>query len=261
MTALEAPSKYKLNMENFVIYVQIKDQFRKEKLPVELIVHDWCGRSDMKVFPSVIAHCRELHVTISIFDNGKVVISGAATEAHALAMAHMAVSRLAWSLNDTSLHVRNFQITNIVSVAYLGFEINLHMFVEDMGDEVIWVPERFAGATWNIAHGITFIALESGKVLSLGQSSVEHVKHAERYLDKFDKYKLYEEHRVLTDEERAKQVRKRKPGQVVEKGRSVEDLEELHQLVQHLEAKQQLFDPRDLVPCPERATSLFEALL
>lgn len=249
------PNKYKLNVENYVAYVQIKDGVQQESLDCELIVHDLCGRSDMSIFPSVISHCRELHTTNSVFKNGKLVISGAATEQHALVMAHVLVSRLAWSLNDPTMHLRNFKITNIVSVAYLGFELNLHMFVEDLGDEVSWEPEAFAGAKWNVAEGITFVAFESGKVLSLGQSSIEQVKHAESYLIEFDKYRLYHEHRKISDETRASQVRKRLPGMEVQQNRTMmNEQQEYEQLIEYINSSLHLFDPRDACAAPPTFT-------
>lgn len=251
-----AVSKYKLRVENYVAFARIKDGRDKEVFDTELVVHDLLGRVDMKVFPSVISKCRELHTTNSVFKNGNLVISGAATEEHALVTAHLMVSRLSHSLNDPTLHLRNFKITNIVSVAYLGFELNLHMFVEDMGDEVAWEPEAFAGATWNIMEGISFVAFESGKVLSLGQSSIDKVHEAEHYLEHFDKYRLYHEHRPVTEEQRAAQVRKRAPGQIVETDVPVNIEQEQRDLVAHVNSKFRLFDERDLEPCPVRARAM-----
>lgn len=209
----------------------------------EHVVHALRGSCEMKVFPNVVSHCRETRAAGAVFHNGKMVISGAATEAHALSTAHLLVARLARDLNRPDFHLRNFKITNIVSVAYLGFELNLHMLLEDMGDTVNWTPDKFVGARVPIAQGITFVAFESGKVLSLGQSSLAQCAEAESHLAIFDRYRLGHEHRAISAEERALQVRKRAPGQrvVVDERESAE--QELWSLVHHLSSVLRVFEP------------------
>ena len=76
------------------------------------------GRYDRVVFPAVVSKCKETRTTNSCFASGKVVVSGAKSESHALLSAHLLILQLHVSssadeephlslLSDDELHESN----------------------------------------------------------------------------------------------------------------------------------------------------------
>lgn len=92
-------------------------------------------------------------------------------------------------MNDSSLYLKNFQVTNIVANASLGFKINLAALSNCKTTNVI-KNQKFPGVVYRGVKDVKSVLIfASGKLVFTGAKSLAVVEHA--YLTMQDTLSLF----------------------------------------------------------------------
>ena len=165
------------------------------------------GRYGKKIFPACTFRIHDPFTTVSIFQTGKIVITGSNRSDKALLAANIICQQLQKLGVYTESH--NFRLENVVGSAALGYSLNLHMFYYDFKDRFevkIHHRDVFPGLQiWpnpGADSEIVFILFASGAIVISGAKSEEQfyetynkMKHV------FPLYRLGNEYRQLTADE------------------------------------------------------------
>jgi len=148
------------------------------------------GRYDKEAFPAVVSIVRESgNVSVSVFESGQLVISGARSLLQALNVAYLLVQKLNQDFHRTDLRVYNFAIQNIVGSSDLGFPLNLHAMDAYNKNDLTYQPEDFEGLHLRTTNPkIGFMVFGSGKVVATGIKKFEHIAIAEQRLKRLNRY-------------------------------------------------------------------------
>jgi transcription initiation factor TFIID TATA-box-binding protein len=124
------------------------------------------GRLDTTVFPSCVSRALEPLTTNSIFDSGRVLITGAKSEQIALYAGLRFVDKLNRELH-THYQVLNFMVQNMVSSFCLGFKLNIDFFYYEQKctrfGTAHYDPSKFRGCSYKPKSGLSFVVFQSGK--------------------------------------------------------------------------------------------------
>lgn len=164
------------------------------------------GRTNPRVFPACMGHCRITRTTQSVFESGKMVVVGAKTEEGALLAAYYYARALCRELS-LPVNIYNFEINNVVGDFRLGYELNLDLFLSDHDLTALWDPENFKGLSYKPMGSekgvVSFVLFESGKGILTGGKSTQHLYSAfQKYAPGFERYKKGGEYRLLLESER-----------------------------------------------------------
>ena len=133
------------------------------------------GRLDETVFPSSVSRARDPATTNSIFDTGRILITGASSIDYALYAAMLFIDKLNREL-DLDLQILNFKVQNIVSSFSLGYELNVDMFYKEQKVTSIgtaqYDPSLFRGCSWTLPS-VVFVIFKSGRVVLTGARTWE----------------------------------------------------------------------------------------
>jgi transcription initiation factor TFIID TATA-box-binding protein len=147
-----------------------------KSLDLRLVQLASSGRLDETVFPSSVSRARNPETTNSIFDTGRILITGASSPEAALYAAIRFIDKLNRSLFE-DLSVFNFKVQNIVSSFSLGYHLNIDMFYSDQKTTAQgtahYEPSLFRGCSWKPMNGLVFVLFLSGRVVLTGARSWE----------------------------------------------------------------------------------------
>jgi len=120
-------------------------------------------------FPGAILKLREPKVSLLLFKNGKLIISGASSEEQ-IVQAIKKASKIIHEIQPTVRVPRNveYEVVNLVATANLNRHLDL--FQTALGlDNVEYEPEQFPGAILRLADPkLTLLLFKNGKVICAG---------------------------------------------------------------------------------------------
>jgi transcription initiation factor TFIID TATA-box-binding protein len=157
------------------------------------------GRLDASVFPSSVSRAKYPATTNSVFDTGRILITGAPSTDYALFAAMRFVDKLNRELHE-DMHVLNFKPQNIVSSFSLGYRLNIDMFYVDQKSTehgtAHYDPSLFRGCSWKPLNGMVFVLFASGRVVLTGARTWEDAQSAyTEALPILEKYRLAHEYK------------------------------------------------------------------
>ena len=201
------PIKYRLNVSNVVCSFYIKGI-----IDIDVLVYNFNGRYDRKVFPALVTVCHETNTTISCFNTGKIVVSGSRTEEHALMAAHLFVACVSYETCRYDLHIRNFKMENLVASTWMGYGLDIHRFHLDFPTRCTWNEQSFVGASWTPDKDIVkfgFVLFDTGSIVCHGLKSRNELPEAEKYLNQLIHYEETEEQKIVRLQKKMFHLQKR----------------------------------------------------
>lgn len=168
------------------------------------------GRYARDIFTAVSFRLMNPFTTVSLFDSGQEVITGATNYMDALLAANQIVYQL-WRKTGIVANLYNLGLQNVVGSLALGYRLNLDLFYYHNKMECSYDPEFFPGLHYSPKHSkVVLMLFTSGAMVITGAVNVDHLYEVyERLKDMFPKYKLGEE-QLQMDEGARKTRRKRK---------------------------------------------------
>lgn len=156
-------------------------------------------------FPGAILKLKEPKVSMLLFKNGKVIISGASSEEQ-ITQGIRKASKLIHEIQPSVKVVNkpDFEVVNLVATANLHMALDLFKTALEL-DNVEYEPEQFPGAILRIADPkITLLLFKNGKVICAGakredllrkglKKAAEMVAAANKNVKSFDDEDLDEE--------------------------------------------------------------------
>ena len=125
-------------------------------------------------FPGAILKLREPKVSLLLFKNGKLIISGASSEEQ-IVQAIRKASKIIHEIQPSVRVPRNveYEVVNLVATANLNRSLDL--FKTAMGlENVEYEPEQFPGAILRLADPkLTLLLFKNGKVICAGAKREE----------------------------------------------------------------------------------------
>jgi transcription initiation factor TFIID TATA-box-binding protein len=135
-------------------------------------------------FPGAIYKIKEPKVALLLFKNGKIICTGAKTEAdikRAIDMVIKVVRKYILSENKSAKRIKlhtEFKIENIVASADLGAELDLYAIAKASVD-VDYEPEQFPGAIYKIKEPkVALLLFKNGKIICTGAKTEADIKKA-----------------------------------------------------------------------------------
>jgi len=128
-------------------------------------------------FPGAIFKLKEPKVTLLLFKNGKLIISGASTEEDIVA----GIKKATKLINEIQKEVKikkNFEynIVNLVATSNLNRPVDLFQAAVTL-DDIEYEPEQFPGAIIRIHNPkVTILLFKNGKMICAGAKSEADIK-------------------------------------------------------------------------------------
>lgn len=135
-------------------------------------------------FNPIIMRQKKPKTTALIFASGKIVITGAKSEADS----KIATRRFARIIQKLGFPVKlsNFKMTNFVASANLGFKINFGKLCTEQRKFIDYEPELFPGVFHR--NKVTLILFTSGKIILTNAKSRQQIAEAySHFLKSIDK--------------------------------------------------------------------------
>lgn len=139
-------------------------------------------------FPGAILKLKEPHVSMLLFKNGKVICSGASSEAQ-ISLAIYKASKLIHEIQKNVKIQKNadYTVVNLVATANLNMTLDLFKTAMDL-DNVEYEPEQFPGAILRIHEPkLTLLLFKNGKLICAGAKKEEFLKKGLRIASKLVK--------------------------------------------------------------------------
>jgi transcription initiation factor TFIID TATA-box-binding protein len=128
-------------------------------------------------FPGAIFKIKEPKVTLLLFKNGKLIISGASTEDDIIA----GIKKATKLINEIQKEVKikkavNYTIVNLVATSNLNRPVDLFQAAVTL-DDIEYEPEQFPGAIIRIHNPkVTILLFKNGKMICAGAKSEGDIK-------------------------------------------------------------------------------------
>lgn len=128
-------------------------------------------------FPGAIFKLKEPKVTLLLFKNGKLIISGASTEEDIVA----GIKKATKLINEIQKEVKikksiEYNIVNLVATSNLNRPVDLFQAAVTL-DDIEYEPEQFPGAIIRIhAPKVTILLFKNGKMICAGAKSEADIK-------------------------------------------------------------------------------------
>jgi len=131
-----------------------------------------------KRFSAVIMRIREPKTTALIFNSGKVVCTGARSEAESR-LAARKYARIVQKLGFEETRFQDFRIQNIVASADVRFPIRLEGLAFEHEDYSSYEPELFPGLIYRMVQPkVVLLIFVSGKIVLTGAKSRDQIYEA-----------------------------------------------------------------------------------
>lgn len=128
-------------------------------------------------FPGAIFKLKEPKVTLLLFKNGKLIISGAATEDDIVS----GIKKATKLINEIQKEVKvkkkvDYDIVNLVATSNLNKSVDLFQAAITL-DDIEYEPEQFPGAIIRIHKPkVTLLLFKNGKMICAGAKSEADIK-------------------------------------------------------------------------------------
>jgi transcription initiation factor TFIID TATA-box-binding protein len=128
-------------------------------------------------FPGAIIKLKEPKVSLLLFKNGKIIISGAASENDIIAGIKKATKLINEVQKDVKIkRTRKYDIVNLVATSNLNKTVDLFKAAVSF-DDIEYEPEQFPGAIIRLYNPkITLLLFKNGKVICAGAKSEADIK-------------------------------------------------------------------------------------
>lgn len=128
-------------------------------------------------FPGAIFKLKEPKVTLLLFKNGKLIISGASTEEDIVAGIKKARKLINEIQKDVKVKTKiDYTIVNLVATSNLNKPVDLFEAAVSL-DDIEYEPEQFPGAIIRIYNPkVTILLFKNGKMICAGAKSEADIK-------------------------------------------------------------------------------------
>jgi transcription initiation factor TFIID TATA-box-binding protein len=170
---LSALPKPKIRIENVVASVTVNQRIDLDKVARSLLNVEY----DPEQFPGLVYRLKKPKTATLIFNSGKMVCTGAKSEAEA----SRAVHRIVEHLREAGIQITGepiITVQNIVASASLGAELNLELAAYSL-ENVMYEPEQFPGLIYRMKDPkVVILLFGSGKLVCTGAKKEEDVYRA-----------------------------------------------------------------------------------
>ncbi len=145
-------------------------------------------------FPGAILKIIEPKVSLLLFKNGKIIISGASSEKNIKIAIKKAMKIIHEVQSDVKIKTKiNYNIVNLVATSSLPKQIDLFKVAMKL-DNIEYEPEQFPGAIARLYDPkVTILLFKNGKLICAGAKSEEFIlkglNKLKRMLSKIDSKK------------------------------------------------------------------------
>lgn len=135
-------------------------------------------------FPGAILKIKEPKVSLLLFKNGKIICSGASSEAQI----QQGIRKANKMIHEVQKEVKvkrtvDFEIVNFVATAELNVNLDLFEVAMEL-DNVEYEPEQFPGAILRMDEPkLTFLLFKNGKMICAGAKKEAHLKKGLKKVD------------------------------------------------------------------------------
>lgn len=170
---MQSLPKPKIRIENVVASVTVNQRIDLDKVARSLLNVEY----DPEQFPGLVYRLKKPKTATLIFNSGKMVCTGAKSEAEA----SRAVHRIIEHLREASIQITGepiITVQNIVASASLGAELNLELAAYSL-ENVMYEPEQFPGLIYRMKDPkVVILLFGSGKLVCTGAKKEEDVYRA-----------------------------------------------------------------------------------
>lgn len=157
---LQSLPKPKIRIENVVASVAVNQRIDLDKVARSLLNVEY----DPEQFPGLVYRLKKPKTATLIFSSGKMVCTGAKSEAEA----GRAVHRIVEHLREAGIQITGepiITVQNIVASASLGAELNLELAAYSL-ENVMYEPEQFPGLIYRMKEPkVVILLFGSGKLV------------------------------------------------------------------------------------------------
>tara|TARA_Y100000310_G_C20447126_1_gene698955 strand:+ start:127 stop:732 length:606 start_codon:yes stop_codon:yes gene_type:complete len=128
-------------------------------------------------FPGAILKLKEPKVSMLLFKNGKIICSGASSEAQ-ISLAILKASKLIHEIQKTVKIQKDaeYKVVNLVATANLNTTLDLFNTALSL-DNVEYEPEQFPGAIMRLSDPkLTLLLFKNGKLICAGAKTEDDLK-------------------------------------------------------------------------------------
>jgi transcription initiation factor TFIID TATA-box-binding protein len=170
---LSSLPKPRIRIENVVASVSVNQRIDLDKVARSLLNVEY----DPEQFPGLVYRLKKPKTATLIFNSGKMVCTGAKSEAEAT----RAVHRIVEHLREAGIQITGepiITVQNIVASASLGAELNLELAAYSL-ENVMYEPEQFPGLIYRMKEPkVVILLFGSGKLVCTGAKKEEDVYSA-----------------------------------------------------------------------------------
>ncbi|MCD6538608.1 TATA-box-binding protein [Candidatus Bathyarchaeota archaeon] len=132
-----------------------------------------------EVFPGLAFRLKKPKSCVLIFNNGKMVCTGAKSEEESFRVVKRVINQLR-DAKIISTEEFEFEIQNIVASIDLGdVSIDIERLVYEIGRGIMYEPEQFPGAIYRMDDPkVVFLIFSSGKLVCAGAKKEEEIYRA-----------------------------------------------------------------------------------
>ena len=133
----------------------------------------------LKYFPGLAFRLKKPKSCVLIFNNGKMVCTGAKSEEESFRVVERVINQLR-NAKIISTGEFEFEIQNIVASIDLGdVSIDIERLVYEIGRGIMYEPEQFPGAIYRMDDPkVVFLIFSSGKLVCAGAKKEEEIYRA-----------------------------------------------------------------------------------
>ena len=136
-------------------------------------------------FPGAILKISEPKVSLLLFKNGKIIVSGASCEKDIKTAIKKAMKIISEVQKDVKMKARiSYKIVNLVATSSLNRQIDLFSAAVSL-DNIEYEPEQFPGAIVRLFDPkLTMLLFKNGKLICAGAKSEEDIEKGLKKLKK-----------------------------------------------------------------------------
>jgi len=170
-------SEIRITLQNIVATMNLGTELKLEEIATRARNAEYNPRR----FRAVIIRIREPKTTALVFRSGKVVVTGAKSEADS----RMAAKRFGAIVKQTAktitgrVRFKEFKLQNVVASCDLGFPVRLEMLAYQHEKFSRYEPELFPGLVYRLSRPkVVLLVFVSGKVIITGAKHGADIYHA-----------------------------------------------------------------------------------
>jgi transcription initiation factor TFIID TATA-box-binding protein len=167
----QAAQELEIKLQNVVATVNLGVNIDLEKLTQTVSNAEYNPRR----FAAVIMRIREPRTTALVFHSGKMIVTGAKTEADSRLGARKYV-QIIQKVGFAATY-RDYKIQNLTATSDMGFPIRLEGLVYAHSQYATYEPELFPGLVYKMTNPkVVFLVFVSGKVVATGAKSEKMIE-------------------------------------------------------------------------------------